>query len=116
MSNSGAFMGRIVFGPTVGAQTGNFKRVVFHQKAVRFRHYANRLAELFTVYFFGHATVAAQKKFALMVLARCRTSYKGVEAVNAMNESLLQQKVQRAVDRWRCRSEERRAGKDGRAR
>src|SRR5690625_4475559 len=102
MSNSGACMGRILFAPTVGAQPGNFKRVVSHQKPVRLRHCPNRLAELVTVYFLGDATVAAQKKFALMVLARCRTSYKGVEAVNAINESLLQQKVQRAVDRWRC--------------
>src|SRR6218665_2543810 len=88
----------------VAAQAGEFKGLAVDVEAGRAGGFVDGIPQPGGISnLFGIAAGLAEQEVTGVGGARMRAAYKGITGGNAMNQLLLQQEVQRAVHRRRCR-------------
>jgi hypothetical protein len=89
--------------PATAAQAGKFNGCMLDSK-IKLLGLAPELIDYTTgMHFLGVATLAAHQEYCSVRLLRMRTGQVGIVGRQAMNQALLEQKVERTVNRWRRR-------------
>ena len=91
--------------PAIGADAGDFEGHFAGGEAAPRRAGGNRLAEIGRLHFLGVAAVGADQEEAAVGLAGMVAADKGIHALDTVDQAVLDQEVERPVDRRRRRAE-----------